>query len=603
MSPTVSPSRHAEGPGLEAFRDRSRWLARALCFALLPLAGCRDDGAGLEAGRVMPPIAFREGAALAGLDFHHFNGRTGEFHMAEVMGAGVALLDYDGDGDLDIFFIQGAMLDGRRSVSQALDPPRHPLPLTDRLYRNDTVPPGSLHFVDVTEEAGLSESGYGMGVAVGDYDRDGRPDLYITRLGPNQLLRNRGDGSFEDVTALAGVGDDRWNVAATFFDYDRDGELDLFVGGYLQYRLEDEPECSSLKGRRDYCGASHFSAAGDRLFHNRGDGTFEDFSARAGLKDGFGPALGALATDLDDDGWPDLYVANDAAANNFWHNRGDGTFEDRALLAGLAFNGLGRPEAGMGVDAGDYDNDGDPDLFVTHLITETDTLYRGEGAGLFSDRTDSAGLGGTSRNRTAFGTGWADLDNDGWLDLVVVAGAVQILEPLAQRQDPFPLHEPNHVFLNLPGDGSLRRFVDLSAGAPWTISEVSRGMALGDLDNDGDLDLVITNNGGPARLLVNEGGHRQPWLGLQLSWGSPGTTPIGATATLRRDIGPDLHRRVRVDGGYASAHDPRILFGLGEGAKVRSLEIRWPDGSVETYPPPALGRYHEIRRGEGQGLR
>ncbi|MCB1036788.1 MAG: VCBS repeat-containing protein, partial [Acidobacteria bacterium] len=397
--------------------------------------------------------------------------------------------DIENDGDLDVFFVQGAMLDPELPLSAALDPPRHPQPLTDRLYRNDTEAGGPLRFTDVTAVSGSLSGGYGMGVAAGDYDGDGWTDLYVTRLGPNQLLHNRGDGTFEDSTLAAGVQDDRWNVPATFFDYDRDGRLDLFVGAYLLYRLEAEPECASLLGRRDYCGASHFEPLPDRLFRNQGDGTFEDATEQAGLARGFGPALGALAADLDGDGWQDLYVTNDAAPNNLWYGRGDGTFEDRALLAGTAVNGLGRPEASMGVDAGDYDGDGDLDLFVTHLITETDTLYRNEGRGVFSDRTDAAGLGAPSRDRTGFGTGWLDFDDDGWLDLVIVGGAVQIHEHLAQRGDPFPLHETNRLLRNLGGAGTAPRFEDVSGGCGpvWELSEVSRGLALGDLDDDGDL--------------------------------------------------------------------------------------------------------------------
>ncbi|HVS63544.1 MAG TPA: CRTAC1 family protein [Thermoanaerobaculia bacterium] len=545
---------------------------------------------------------FVDRARELGLDFVHWNGRTGAYHMAEVTGAGVALLDYDLDGDLDVYLVQGGPLEAGAGLAGALDAPRHPVPLSDRLYRNELRrgDPASLRFSDVTEESGLAAlaTGYGMGVAVGDYDGDGLPDLYLTNLEANQLLRNRGDATFEDATATAGVSEDRWSVPATFFDYDRDGALDLFVGNYLRFDARTAPVCRDSTGAQDYCGPNNFEPLPDRLFRNRGDGTFQDVTFAAGLRAGFGPALGALAADFDGDGWLDLYVANDGTPNNLWSNLGDGRFEDRALLAGVAVNAEGSAEASMGVDAGDYDGDGDLDLFMTHLISETNTLYRNEGDGSFVDATVGSGLGGPSRLHTGFGTVWIDVENDGWLDLFVANGAVKKIEALARAGDPFPLHERNQLFRNLDGRG----FVEVpgaEAGPAFGWSEVSRGVAAGDLDNDGDLDLVVANNLGPARLLINQVGSRSRWLGLELHPASPARQAPGAKVELLFEEG-SLLRRVRIDGSYVSAGDPRLLFGLAGGRAPHGVRVTWADGGVEEWEAPEPGGYTTLIRGSGR---
>ena len=543
---------------------------------------------------------FVDRAAELGIDFFHFNGMTGNYHMAEVNNPGTALFDYDNDGDLDVYVVQGGMLDPGKTYSDALVAPRHPLPMTDRLYRNELVGSGhgELRFTDVTEDAGLEPHAYGMGVTVGDYDSDGSLDLYITCIGSNVLLRNLGDGTFEDVTAAAGIDDQRWSVPAAFLDFDHDGRLDLFVGNYLDFDLETVSQCRDFTGALDYCGPDAFPPLPDRLFRNRGDGSFEDATQSAGLRTGFGPALGVVAADLDADGWPDLYVANDGKPNNLWLNDGQGGFTDEALLAGCAVNADGQSEASMGVDAADFDGDGDLDLFMTHLLSETNTLYRNEGGGLFEDATGVTGIGTPSRLYTGFGTGWLDYDNDGWLDLFVANGAVKKNESLARLGDPYPFHEPNQLFRNLAGKSFEE--VTAAAGEVFELSEVSRGAAFGDLDNDGDTDIAVINNNGPARLLINQVGNASRWLGIDAVSRSPARYLLGTRAVLLRPGDRTSWGRVRVDGSFASASDPRMLFGLGPKSAVGTLRVFWPDGSTEEWTDLELDRYHRLVQGSGK---
>ena len=586
---------------------RHRALLRLLLPGLLTASGV-GVGVGQE-----PPTGQREmfvdRAAETGLDFVHFNGMSGEFYYPEMTGGGAALLDYDGDGDLDVYLVQGKMLGRGKTVDDALFPPRHPLPLTDRLYRNELVSPdggGELRFTDVTAEAGLTRSEYGIGVTTGDFDNDGRIDIYVTNYGSNQLLRNRGDGTFEDVTAAAEVDDTRWSVAASFFDYDRDGWLDLFVANYVDFTEAVHKVCTRASGARDYCGPLAYAPEPDRLFRNRGDGTFEEVTARAGLGTVYGAALGASTADFDDDGWPDIYVANDMTPNQLWINQGDGTFVDDSLLAGSGVNREGKPEASMGVATEDFDGDGDVDIFLTHLLGETNTLYVNDGGGFFQDRTLEHGLATPSWNYTGFGTGWFDIDNDGWLDLLVLNGEVKALEELVERRDPYPLHQPNQIYRN-QGDGTYEE-ITARAGSVFELSEVSRGAAFGDLDNDGDTDVVVVNNAGPVRLLINQVGQDAAWIGFRLL-GSPTAAAetagdgrrdmLGARLALHREGAPTLHRRVRTDSSYAAANDPRVLFGLGEGRDLTRLEVVWPDGGRESFDDFEIGAYNVLVQGTG----
>ncbi len=525
---------------------------------------------------------FRDASAESGLDFVHVNGMAGDFHLVENMGSGCALLDFDNDGDLDLYLVQGRPLD--RTVSG---------PEGDRLYRND-LGPGGVRFRPAA--APPPTSGYGMGVATGDFDDDGRVDLYVTAWGANRLLRNRGDGTFQDVTASSGTQDLGWSVPAVFFDFDRDGRLDLYVGNYVEYALDGARPCTSVTGARDYCNPAAYPAQPDRLFRNRGGGAFEDVTRRAGLDQAFGRALGVVAADFDDNGWPDLYVANDGTPNQLWLNQGDGTFREEGLLSGSAVNELGLSEASMGLEAADFDADGDLDLFVSHLTGETNTLYRNEGAAAFLDVSQRAGLGTPSQWATGFGTAALDYDNDGWLDLLVVNGAVRTLEKLARLRDPYPFHQPNQLFRNL-GQGRFQE-VSSEAGPALSLSEVSRGAACGDVDNDGDTDLVVANNNGPARLLLNQAGQSASWLGLRLLTGK--RDALGARVRLERSGGRRLLRRVHSDGSYAAAGDPRVLFGLGEDRRAGPVRVEWPDGSLEEWTGLPAGRYTTLRQGEGK---
>ncbi len=576
-------------------------------------AGCAPGAAaaGGEGGE-----AFVDAAATTGLDFVHWNGMSGEIYFPEMMGQGGALFDYDGDGDLDVYCVQGAMLGEGKTLADALVPPRGPLPPRGRLYRNDlaAAPDGTrtLRFTDVTAESGIDARGYGMGAAVGDVDGDGRPDLFLASYGADQLWLNLGPDAegrvtFRDATAKAGVSDPLWSVSATFVDYDRDGLLDLFVVNYVEFPLAKNPPCYAVTSRRDYCGPADFPGVPDRLYRNRGkDGSgapvFEDVTARAGIDAGrAGPGLGVVAFDADGDGWTDLYVADDGTPNRLWLNRRDGTFRDEAALAGAAVNRAGRAEASMGVDAGDFDVDGDEDLFLAHLTGETNTLYVNDGTGLFEDRSVESGLAQGSVPFTGFGTAWLDYDNDGWLDLFIANGAVRIQEPQARAGDPYPLSQTNQLYRNLGRDASGRvRFAEVTDQASvLVLPAVGRGAAFGDVDNDGDTDIVVFNNNGPVRLLLNQVGSERPWLGLRLL-DRHGRDAQGARVEIHRSGAPTLVRRARADASYASANDPRVLAGLGEHPAVSSVTVRWPDGTAESFPPPPLRAYSTLRQGAGR---
>ena len=532
-----------------------------------------------------------------GIDFHHFNGMSGELYMAEIMGPGCALFDYDNDGDLDALVLQGHML-GDKGIDEATFPPEAELPLRDRLFRSELIESGELRFVDVTDEAGIDSRSYGMGVAVGDYDSDGWVDLYITSLGPNLFLRNNGDGTFSDVTEQTGTGDDRWSASAAFVDYDVDGHLDLFVTNYVDFTPATHKECFSNTGALDYCGPLSYGAYPDRLFRNRGDGTFEDVTAVSQIARKYGAGLGIVCSDFNGDDRVDLYVANDLHPNQLWINRGDGTFADEALVSGCAFNMAGGVESSMGIDAADFDGDGDDDLFMTHLNAETNTLYINDGKGLFDDYSIDTGLGVPSRNYTGFGTAFVDYDNDGWLDVIVANGAARVLYDLADSGDPHPVHQKNQLFKNT-GDGHFRDVTD-SAGEPFAISEVTRGVAIGDVDNDGDSDILISNNNGPARLLINEVGNRNPWIGLRVIDATGIRDGIGARVEVVRKDGGSLWRSVRAASSYCSSHDPRVIVGLGEEPEVQSVRIHWPDGTVEEWTAPEVDHYTVLERGSGR---
>jgi hypothetical protein len=548
-------------------------------------------------GRVPLPI-FKEVAGQVGLNFQHYNGMTGRLYLPEITGSGAALFDFDNDGDLDVFLVQGTVLEPGIRPADTRFPWRGPESPRSRLFRNDLVVGNdgsrALAFVDVTRNSGIVAGGYGMGAAVGDINNDGWSDLYVSNLGSNQMYLNQGNGTFVDVTKKTGTDDPRWSTSAAFLDYDRDGWLDLVVLNYAAFSAATSPNCYAATSARDYCGPKAFRAPGNRLFHNKGDGLFEDRTIAAGLDKDFGHGLGVVTADFDSDGWIDIYVANDGDPNQLWMNRKNGAFGNEALLAGAAINRDGKAEAGMGVDAGDFDGTGTEDIFITHLMDETNTLYTNLGKALFEDRTREVGLGMPGRRLTGFGTLFFDYDNDGWLDLFVANGAVQLLPDLMRKGDPYPLGQPNQLFHN-DGKG---RFVETSqeAGERFELLEVSRGAAFGDIDNDGDTDVLVTNNNGPARLFLNQVGNKNHWVGLRLV-GKDGRDVQGSTVEIVITKNRVLRRRARSDGSYLSAHDARVLAGLGSAVAVEAVRVRWPDGSVGTWSAPPIDRYTTLKQG------
>jgi len=483
----------------------------------------------------------------------------------------VALLDYDRDGDMDVYAVDAADRPGR-------------------LFRNDGG-----RFVDVTSESGMPPIAYGVGVAAADFDNDGLVDLYLTSVGPDVLLRNTGDG-FVDVTAPMGIRNDGWGTSAAWVDVDRDGWLDLYVVNYLE--LTPGVECSDRAGAPEYCGPRAHPGASDRLFRNLGGVRFHDVTGGSGVGATRGRGLGVAVLDFDQDGWLDLYVANDGEANFLWRNRGDGTFEDDAPAAGAALNGAGQTEAGMGVAVGDVNLDGRTDIYVTHLAGESNTLYRNRGDGSFVDETAERGLHGPSLPFTGFGVAFADLDNDGDLDILVANGRINRGPIVPGTPDGFlqPYAEPNSLYLN-DGSGRFEARPDIAPDLGKRPG-MSRGLAVGDLDDDGRLDVVIFETGRELRVFQNEGasGH---WIGFAVT--DPelsGRDALGA----RLELFTRSRRRVAYvnpSHGYLSSHDPRVHFGLGDSDVVDSLRLTWPDGTSERFRDLPVDVYHDIRRDDG----
>jgi hypothetical protein len=542
-------------------------------------------------------------AATTGLKFRHYNGMTGKLFLPEIMGSGAALFDFDNDGDLDVYLVQGSVLESTDKPMRTLFPWRESTEPRGVLFRNDLTMrkdgSRSLKFTDITEESGIAASGYGMGVIAGDVNNDGWPDLYLCNLSSNQLYLNNGNGAFTDVTRKSGTDDPRWSTSASFVDYDRDGWLDLMVINYAEFTVARSPSCYAETTIKDYCGPRSFRPAGNKLLHNKGDGTFEDVTAAAGIAKEFGRGLGVITADFDGDGWIDIYVANDGDPNQLWMNKKNGTFRNEALLAGASVNRDGIAEAGMGVDAGDFNGDGTEDIFVTHLMEETNTLFANLGRAAFEDRTREVNLGLPGSRLTGFGTLFFDYDNDGWLDLLVVNGAVRLLPELARKGDPFPLGQPNQLFHN-DGKGQFEE-VSEQAGEAFRLLEVSRGAAFGDIDNDGDTDVLVSNNNGPARLFSNQIGNRNHWLGLRLLGKMANRDMLGAKVEIVVNPKRVLSRRVRTDGSYCSSQDPRVLVGINTSERVEAVRVRWPDGSLEEWKSPPINRYLILKQGTSTG--
>jgi hypothetical protein len=410
------------------------------------------------------------------------------------------------------------------------------------------------------------------------------------------MFRNLGNGTFAEISKESGTDHRGWSVPAAFLDYDRDGLLDLYVGNYVQYTIETDKKCVSATGARNYCGPEVYRGEPDRLFRNTGNGRFADVTDTALIDRRAGAALGIVTADLNDDGWVDIYVANDGHENHLWINQRDGTFRNTALIAGAAMPAEGQPEASMGVDAGDFDNDGDDDLFMTELNGEGSNLFVNDGSATFEDQGAASGLGPASVQYTGFGTAWLDFDNDGWLDVLSVNGLVGARG--RQAQGVFPYAQPTLLFRNLR-DG---RFEEVSgrAGAVFRTPAVGRGAAFGDIDNDGDVDVVVANGSAPARLLINQVGHRGHWIGLRLIGSRTPRDMVGARATIVTRNGRTLSRRARADGSYASANDPRVLVGLGETADPVTVKVRWPDGGEDEWRDVAIDRWTTLKEGTGR---
>ena len=523
-----------------------------------------------------------------GLDCVLDAGPTVEFMLPEIMRSGAALFDYDNDGDLDVYLTTCTGDPNEEDDRQAP---------VNRLYRQQED--GSL--ADITTESGLGDAGYGMGMAIGDIDNDGDEDVYVTNYGLDRLYRNRGDGTFEDVSARAGIEVDGWSMSASFLDYDRDGFLDLYVIRYVDY--DPAIECFDSAGRRDYCSPAVFKPTKDVLLHNNGDGTFIDVSEASGIASVSAAGLGVICEDLNDDGWVDIYTANDAYANQLWVNQKNGTFRDEGLVMGVAYNIHGHAEAGMGVLTADLDNDAFPDLFVTHLRNETNTIYHnlGDGTG-FTDVSAMSGLGKPSTPYTGFGTIAVDVELDGDLDILVANGRVQRGNPIPDAGVPPPwdlFAEPNQFYLN---DGSGRFSLECGVLDSFCSPiEITRALATGDIDQDGDLDFLVTNVQGRARIYRNDAPRVGHWLSVRTLDPHLNRNALGARVILIL-AGQRQFRTVSSGYSYLSSSPPIAHFGLGDVAQVERIEVIWPDGLRESFSVESVDCFITLERGAGEPL-
>ena len=529
-------------------------------------------------------VQFTDVTKAAGIAFTHANSATPGKYLVETMGGGVALVDYDNDGRLDVFFTNGAKIEDPMPPEGR--PDKSDPAYWNRLYRQR----GDGTFEDVTEKAGVSgrtQNQYGMGAAVGDYDNDGFDDLYVTNYGANTLYRNNGNGTFADVTTRAGVAAGGWSASAGFVDYDNDGHLDLFVTRYLEWSFKQNRYCGEKKpGYRAYCHPDNFDAIANVLFRNNGDGTFTDVSAKAGIAGAPGKGLGVAFADYDDDGWIDVYVANDSVPCFLFRNSGKGTFTEEALLAGVALNEDGKTFAGMGVDFSDYDNDGRPDVFVTDLSNERYRLFRHNGDGSFRDATHASGVGGATLAYSGWSTRFLDYDNDGWKDIFVAQG--HVMDTIEKTSPNLRYLQPPLLLRNQSG-----HFVRVLAGDVFQQERAGRGAAFGDLDNDGDIDAVVSNVGQQAMVLRNDGGNRQHWLGIRVAGRTSNRGGIGARVKVVTPSGLTQYATVTTAVGYLSASDKRLIVGLGSDTTASLVEIRWPSGAVSRHERVKAGQFLE----------
>jgi hypothetical protein len=565
-------------------------LLRLLLLAALlagPAPGAEETGA--------PPV-FTDVTRQAGLHFRHVHGGGGpnpRRYYIETMGSGAAFVDCDQDGWLDLYLVNG----------QHLDDPAAPR-ATNALFRNT----GSGTFADLTQAAGVGDTGYGMGVVAGDYDNDGYPDLYVTNYGPNVLYHNEGGGRFRDATDQAGVGDDRWGVGCAFLDYDNDGDLDLYVANYLEYRLADaarklRPYLAPGAAAPPLMGYPHpdnFPGQADLLYRNEGDGTFRDVTRAAGVYHPEGKGMGMACADYDNDGDLDIFVANDQTENHLFENQGKGAFAEVGLLAGVAYDRNGRVQSGMGADFADFDNDGDLDLFLTNYQGETSALYVNEGKGQFSDQAAAAGLAIPSLPFVKWAALFLDCDNDGDRDLFVVNG--HVLDNAEQFDSSTTYRQPRQLFVNLgPGPSGGWRFAEAGARAGEALQEphAGRGAAVGDYDNDGDPDLIVQNSNEAPSLLRNDGGNARHWLGVRLVGRQSNRDGVGARVRVWAGGRGQLAER-RAGHSYLSHSDGRLLFGLGASPRADSAVVQWPSGRVDVLRDLAADRYVVVEEGGGR---
>jgi enediyne biosynthesis protein E4 len=528
-----------------------------------------------------PAEGFVNVAQRAGIDFHHVNGASAVRHLPEIMSGGGLFFDYDNDGWQDIFLVDGGSLVDRPTASRA----RH------RLYHNR----GNGTFEDTTARSGIVHQQYGMGACAADYDNDGFIDLYVTNFGPNALYHNNGGKSFVDVTRTAGVGSSSFGASCAFADVDRDGYVDLFVTNYVDARLDNNIFCGDAASRlRVYCHPLNFAPLASVLYHNNGNGTFTDISQKAGIGQHRGNGLGVVVGDYDDDGWPDIFVANDTTPNFLYHNEGGGVFKEVALAAGVSVAADGRPRAGMGTDFGDYDNDGRLDLFVTNHELETHTLFRNLGRGLFAETTTESGVGVETLPYVGFGTQFFDFDNDGDLDLAIVNG--HVMNDSGHFRPGSKEAQRKLLFRN-DGGGRFRE-VGRTSGPGFAVEAVGRTLVAGDIDNDGALDLLVTNNGGLAELLRNGGGSDNNAVLLKLVGTRSNRGAIGARVRLTAG-GATQIREIKAGSGYLGESDLRVHFGIGRAASITRIDVRWPSGETENLQNIAANQILTITEGRG----
>ena len=523
---------------------------------------------------------FSEEARQRGLDFQHQSGYAGRPLLPEILVGGAALADLDGDGDLDAYLVQSGRI-GSENADAA-----------NRLYLNR----GDGHFDEAPGAAGADDRGYGMGATAGDYDNDGDVDLYVTNYGPNVLFRNDGDGRFEDVSGAAGVDDDGWGTAAAFLDLDADGDLDLFVVNYMNWTPEIERDCY-VRGAITYCGPGQYTLpAMDRLYRNNGDGTFTDITFDAGINVSFGNGLGVVGTDFNRDGLTDVFVANDMLVNQLWLNRGDLRFEDESLLWGCAVDEHGIEKAGMGVAAADFDNDDDTDLLIVNMEQQTDSFFRNEGS-YFVDATRVVGLGASSLRHTRFGVVLADFDNDGRLDLYEANGRIESSDP-SVKQD---FAEPNTLYRGTVGTTSFRfEQVRPEGGVTPPLLHTSRGLAVGDVDDDGGVDLLVMNRDAEPYLLMNRVA-RGNWVRFQVR---TATGRDAHAASVSATVGAARQRRdVQPGASYLASSDPRVHFGLGQETRVSNVVVTWPGGETEAFGGFEAGATYRLAQGLGSPVK